>query len=259
MITLKLEDSKVKIDAGELVGYQVDGHEYIHQKGSPGWRSADTEMFPIIGPTAEAGFHVQTPRDIAVQDQHGLLRELDYELISQTDTEAVFQKNYKARTPVLNSKYPEKSNKKYLFWTYDFGFEKKFELTSAGLQITFTISGERDTPFMLGYHPAFRLYSEKPEIVVGDKTISLNEILAVGSRALEVPNCEEILLRDKKKLLLRTEGFGNFMLWTEVTNMVCIEPITFYPYAVEQRDLHQGFQFLKDTEQVFKVYIRALI
>jgi len=255
MVNLKLDKQQLKIDAGELVGYQVNGHEYIHQKGSPGWRNADTEMFPIIGPTADAGFHVQTPRDIAVQDQHGLLRELDYELVSQNESAAVFQKTYKARTPVPNSKYPKKSNKQFLFWTYDFGFQKQFELTSSGLKITFTISGERDTPFMLGYHPAFKLYSEKPEIIAGDNVIALDGILAVGSRALQVSDCDEILLKDKKQLRIKTEGFGNFMLWTEVTNMVCIEPITFYPYAIEQRNLHEGFQFLKESDKVFNVHI----
>ncbi len=258
MILLRNKNQEVKIDAGELVGYQVDGHENIHQKGSPGWRSADTEMFPVIGPTAEAGFHVQTPRDIAVQDQHGLLRELEYELVTQSKTEAVFEKMYKARTPVPNSKFPKKSNKQFLFWTYDFGFQKRFELTSNGLEITFTISGARDTPYMLGYHPAFKLYSENPEIVAGDKTISLEEIIAIGSRALQIADCDEILLKDKKQLRIKTDGFNNFMLWTEVPNMVCIEPITFYPYAVEQKNLHEGFQFLKDSEQVFKVYFRAI-
>jgi len=255
MILLSNQNQEVKIDAGELVSYQVDGHEYIHQKGSPGWGSADTEMFPIIGPTAEAGFHVQTPRDIAVQDQHGLLRELDYELVTQSERQVVFQKTYKARTPVPNSKYPKKSNKQFLFWTYDFGFQKRFDLISDGLSITFTVSGERDTPFMLGYHPAFKLYSEKPEIVAGDKTISLEEIIAVGSRALQVADCHEIFLKDKNQLCIKTEGFENFMLWTEVPNMVCIEPISFYPYAVEQTYLHEGFQFLKDSEQIFKVHI----
>ena len=255
MTLLRNKNQELKIDAGELVSYQVDEHEYIHQKGSPGWRSADTEMFPIIGPTAEVDFHVQTPRDIAVQDQHGLLRELDYELVSQNETKVVFQKTYKARTPVANSKYPEKSNKQYLFWTYDFRFEKKLELTSAGLTITFTVSGERDTPFMLGYHPAFKLYAEKPEILANGKSISLEEILAVGSRAFQVADCEEIFLKDQKQLRIKTEGFGNFMLWTEVPNMVCIEPITFYPYDVEQQNLHEGFRFLKDSKQVFKVHI----
>ncbi len=258
MITLQYKNHNLKIDAGELVGYNVDGHEYIHQKGSPGWRSSDTEMFPIIGPTAEAKFQVQTPRDIAVQDQHGLLREMEYELISQTETEVVFQKKYKAHAPVKNSKYPEKSNRKFLFWTYDFLFQKQFLLKESGLEITFIVSGERDSPFMLGYHPAFKLHSENPEIVAGKERISLDDILEVGSRAFEVPNCEEILLKDGKQLHIKTEGFGNFMLWTEVPNMVCIEPITFYPYAVKQWNLHEGFRYLEDGAKTFKVWITPM-
>ncbi len=54
MIELKFSNQSVKIDAGELVGYKIEGHQYIHQKGSLGWQNSDTEMFPIIGPTAEA-------------------------------------------------------------------------------------------------------------------------------------------------------------------------------------------------------------
>lgn len=257
MIALQFKNQDLKIDAGELVGYEVDGHEYIHQKGSPGWRSSDTEMFPIIGPTAEAKFQVQTPRDIAIQDQHGLLREMEYELVSQTETQVLFQKNYAARTPVKNSKYPEKSNKEYLFWTYDFLFQKEFSLSEAGLEITFTVSGERDTPFMLGYHPAFKLHSENPQIVAGQQTISLEEVLAVGSQAFQVADCNEIWLKDEKELRIKTEGFGHFMLWTEVPNMVCIEPITFYPYAVEQRNLHEGFQYLGEGAKTFKIYIQS--
>ena len=70
--TLQHNAQTVRIDDGELIAYLVGAREYIHQKGSPGWRSSDTEMFPIIGPTAEAGFAVETPRGKATQDQHGL-------------------------------------------------------------------------------------------------------------------------------------------------------------------------------------------
>lgn len=252
-MTLKYQDQTVTLDAGELVGYSFKGHQFIHQKGSPGWRNSDTEMFPIIGPTAEAKFQVQTPRDIAVQDQHGLLRELVYEEVSASDTKALFRKTYKARTPVLNSKYPEKSNRQFLFWTYDFSFQKEFSLGSNGLEITFTIEGERDSPFMLGYHPAFKLYSDTPIIIANDKKIPLEQILAVGSRALEVADCEEVVLKDEKQLRIKTEGFGNFMLWTEVSNMVCIEPITFYPYSVDQKNLHEGFRYTKGSLETFKV------
>ena len=59
--TLKVGDQHVKIEDGELVGYQVSGHEFMHQKGNPGWRSVDTEMFPLIGPTSEADFKVKNP------------------------------------------------------------------------------------------------------------------------------------------------------------------------------------------------------
>jgi hypothetical protein len=252
---LQLGAQKVKIDTGELVSYEVDSHEYIHQKGSPGWRNADTEMFPIIGPTAEAGFQVQTPRDVAIQDQHGLLREMDYELVSQTDTEAVYKKSYVQRTPITNSKYPEKSNKQFLYWTYDFQFEKKFELNEAGLQISFTISGEKDTPFMLGYHPAFNLVTKNPIVIANEKAVTLAEILKVGSRALQVANCTAIILKDKNELVIKTSGFEHFMLWTEVPNMICIEPITFYPYEVKQQHLNDGFQYLKNNEKVFTVHI----
>ena len=40
--------------------------------------------------------------------------------------------------------------------------------------------------------------------------------------------------------------------------MVCIEPITFYPYAVEQRNLNDGFQYLEDGAKTFKVWIFTL-
>jgi hypothetical protein len=255
MVELRLGNQSVKIEAGELIGYIVDEHEYIHQKGSPGWRNSDTEMFPIIGPTSEAGFQVQTPRDIAVLDQHGLLRELDYILISQTGTEAIFKKTYKANTPVSNSKHPEKSNKKFLFWTYDFEFEKKFTLTENGLQIIFTVSAERDSPFMLGYHPAFNLVTKNPVVIAEENAITLPQVLAVGNRAFKVIGYDEVILKDKYELRITTEGFGNFMLWTEVPNMICIEPITFYPYDVEQKHLHEAFQFLTETQKVFKVIL----
>jgi len=235
-----------------------DGHQYIHQKGSPGWRNSDTEMFPVIGPTSEAGFQVQTPKDVAIQDQHGLLRELKYELISQSGSLVVFKKKYKANTPVENSKYPEKSNKKFLFWTYDFEFEKKFSLEENGLEITFRVIGERDTPFMLGYHPAFNLVTKNPIVIAEENAITLPQVMVVGNKAFKVIGYDEVILKDKNELRIVTEGFGNFMLWTEVPNMICIEPITFYPYDVEQKKLHDGFQFLDSGSREFKVTISVV-
>ncbi len=193
MTQLEFGNCTVKIDQGELVSFTNKGHEFIHQKGSPGWRSADTEMFPIIGPTNEAGFNVQVSKGNAIQDQHGLLRELDYQLVSKTDTLASFKKEYKAGTPVKNSKFPEKSTEQWLFWPYDFEFEKSFQLNENELEITFRISGQRGMPFMLGYHPAFKLQTDNPIIEANGKEITLDAVLEVGNRAFQVENCNNCL------------------------------------------------------------------
>ena len=259
MVKLKLHDQLVKIDEGELVGYSAEGHEYIHQKGSPGWRNSDTEMFPIIGPTNEANFRVTTPKGAAVQDQHGLLREMAYQLVSQTETKAIFRKQYVSGTPIKNSKYPSKSTEEYLSWPYNFEFTKSFEILENGLRIQFKIIGEEGMPFMLGYHPAFKLTSEKASIKTAERTIALKEVLDVGSRALPVMDCNSLTLVDVGELIIKTEGFGNFMLWTEVPNMLCIEPITFYPYAVSQKKLHSGFQPVNRSENIFSVIIQPNI
>ena len=257
MTILSLENQKVRIDEGELVGYSVGGYELIHQKGSPGWRNSDTEMFPIIGPTNEADFKVNTPKGLALQDQHGLLRELEYELLENTETKAVFEKRYLANTKVKNSKFPEKSTEPELFWPYDFNFVKSYYLNEKGLEIRFEINGEDGMPFMLGYHPAFNLATENPLIKTQEREITIPQVMAVGSRALQVPNQSSIELKDRVNLSITTEGFEHFMLWTEVPNMVCIEPITFYPYEVEQANLDKGFHYVKESHPItFKVYLQ---
>ncbi len=232
------------------------GHEFMHQKGNPGWRSVDTEMFPIIGPTNEAHFKVSTPRGEATQDQHGLLRELKYTLLESSDTKALYLKKYTANKEILNSKYPNKSSAEKLSWPYDFEFRKAFELTQNGLEITFTIAGESGMPFMLGYHPAFMVYTKNAKILASNQEITIPEVIAVGNRALQIPNTTTITLKDEREIQISTQGFGHFMLWTEVPNMVCIEPITFYPYGVAQQDLVSGFIELKNDPVTFRVTLK---
>ena len=254
MVTIEKGPNKIKIEKGELISFVNEGHEIIHQKGSPGWRNSDTEMFPIIGPTAKADYKVVTPKGNAVQDQHGLLRELTYILVSNTNTEVVYQKKYEANSKVNNSKYPEKSTQKELYWPYNFTFTKRFTLDNEGLSIVFTIDAEKEMPFMLGYHPAFKIYTESPIIATQSQQISLKEVLEVGDGALEIANSEEIILKDKKNVVINTKGFRHFMLWTTVTNMVCIEPISFYGSKIKQTDLHSGFSKVGDNN-VYEVRI----
>ena len=82
---------------------------------------------------------------------------------------------------------------------------------------------------MLGYHPAFLLSDSGKETIISDaSTINLESVLKAGSDAFPVFSSEKIVLKNvsKNDLEITTKGFDNFMLWTEVKNMLCIEPIT---------------------------------
>ena len=230
----KDKNSIIKIDKGELISYKKNGEELIHQKKNPGWRNSDTEMFPIIGPTEPNNFIVSTPKGNYNQDQHGLLRELEYTLLNQDDTSFVFQKKYAAYTAIENSKYPNKSTVRLVSWPYSFSFQKKFELKNNGLKISFEIRAENGMPFMLGYHPAFMLQGNLDEIIESNnQQITIPTIIDGGSKAFSILNANEVKLIKKEgyNLAIKTKGFNNFMLWTEVSNMLCIEPITAYPYV----------------------------
>lgn len=259
-MTLISEDknSIVSIDKGELVSYKKDGEELIHQKGQPGWRNSDTEMFPLIGPTETNDFMVSTPIGIVPQDQHGLLRELDYKLLKSDENSAVFHKKYVANTKVTNSKYPEKSTKELVYWPYNFEFKKTYQLTNESLTVSFEIQSEKGMPFMIGYHPAFKLNGDGLELCkTNSHTATIQNIMDEGSSAYPILNTDEITLVKEKgfNIMIKTEGFDNFMLWTKVTNMLCIEPITKYPYSNKKELSSNLFNISKGNEQ-FKVEIK---
>lgn len=260
MTTLKSKNSIVKIDAGELVSFCILGEEYIHQKGNKGWRKSDDEMFPVIGPTVKNNFRIHTRKGDAILDQHGLLRELDYSLVTESEKSATFIKSYASNTKVKNSKFPDKSSEPLLHWPFDFSFEKKFELNDTILTISFTITAEGDMPFMLGYHPAFLLSNSGNEVLTSNtERFDLKNVYKAGANAFPVLNTDKITLHNinKNDIQITTKGFNNFMLWTEVDNMLCIEPITHYTSYSDQNYSEKDMLSVKKNNE-FEVAIRIL-
>jgi galactose mutarotase-like enzyme len=260
LVYLKNNNCTVVIEKGELISFKKDSLEYIHQKGSKGWRNSDIEMFPIIGPTSKNKYTVHTKKGDAIQDQHGLLRELEYVLVSLTEKTGHFIKEYQKNTKIRNSKFPEKSIEKDLFWPFDFTFEKKFHLENNTLKIDFIITSNKGMPYMLGYHPAFLLSnSGKETLIVNDKKITLSEIQDAGHNAYPVLNTEKIVLENinKNHLEISTTGFNNFMLWTQVENMLCIEPITQYTSYTDQKFSEDNMR-LSEGKNNFSFKIKTL-
>ena len=257
---LKNKDCKVIIEKGELISFQHNNNEYIHQKGNKGWRNSDDEMFPVIGPTAKNNFIVHTKNGDAILDQHGLLRELEYSLVSFHKNSAKFIKKYKKNTQIANSKFPEKSSEEKLFWPFDFTFQKNFTLERDVLNIEFIIESEKGMPFMLGYHPAFLLSDSGEETLESNGVeITLTDVYKAGSNACPVLNSNKIILKNihRKDLEITTKGFDNFMLWTEVDNMLCIEPITQYTSYTDQKFSEKNMS-LSDGKNIFSVAIKIL-
>jgi len=257
---LKNKDCKVIIEKGELISFQHNNNEYIHQKGNKGWRNSDDEMFPVIGPTAKNNFIVHTKNGDAILDQHGLLRELEYSLVSFDKNSAKFIKKYKKNTQIANSKFPEKSSEEKLFWPFDFTFQKNFTLERDVLNIEFIIESEKGMPFMLGYHPAFLLSDSGEETLESNGVeITLTDVYKAGSNACPVQNSNKIILKNiyRKDLEITTKGFDNFMLWTEVDNMLCIEPITQYTSYTNQKFSEKNMS-LSDGKNIFSVAIKIL-
>lgn len=260
LIVLENNTCKVVIEKGELVSFLKENNEYIHQKENKGWESSDDEMFPIIGRTKNNNHRVITSKGNAILDQHGLLRELDYTLNSNTKTNAKFTKNYSENTLIKNSRFPDKSSEENIFWPYSFSFEKNFTLKNNILKIDFLLSSEKNMPFMFGYHPAFLLSDLGNEsLICNEQKIELKEVLKAGANAYPLLNANKIILKNNTKndIEISTKGFDNFMLWTEVNNMICIEPITIYPVPFDEK-LSEKNMILSKGKNKFSVEIKIL-
>lgn len=260
IIVLENNNSVVRLKKGELISFIFNNEEYIHQKGNKGWRKSDDEMFPVIGPTSKNNYRIHTKKGDAIQDQHGLLRELTYELYYNDATCAKFVKNYTANTKINNAKFPEKSTEPLLNWPFDFSFEKHFTLKEGILEIDFKITSEKGMPYMLGYHPAFLLSDTgKDTLKTNDKEITLNDVYEVGHNAYPVLNTDKIILQntDRKHLEISTKGFNNFMLWTQVDNMLCIEPITQYTSYTDQKFSEENMRISKGVNE-FSFHIKII-
>lgn len=260
IIVLENNNSKVRIEKGELISFIFNNEEFIHQKGNKGWRKSDDEMFPVIGPTSKNNYRMHTKKGDAIQDQHGLLRELTYKLYYRDDASAKFIKSYAANTKINNAKFPEKSTEPLLNWPFDFSFEKHFTLKEGILEIDFKITSEKGMPYMLGYHPAFMLSDTgKDTLVANDKKITLEDIYEVGHNTFPVLNTDKIILqnRDRKHLEISTKGLNNFMLWTQVDNMLCIEPITQYTSYTDQKFSEVNMRISKGVNE-FSTHIKVI-
>ncbi len=104
---------------------------------------------------------------------------------------------------------------------------------------------------MLGYHPAFSI-SKMSTVYCSTKNqkTTIEEVLEKGGDAYPIFNVNKISLFKNNKfgIDILTEGFHNFMLWTEVDSMLCVEPITQYPNLEKQKYSEENMRLSKGKD-----------
>jgi 3-deoxy-D-manno-octulosonate 8-phosphate phosphatase KdsC-like HAD superfamily phosphatase/dTDP-glucose pyrophosphorylase/galactose mutarotase-like enzyme len=242
MITLSCEKVKVSVYNGKICSIKKGGEEFMHGSSKPhnlqniedkkGWNKSEIVMFPTIGAMNE--FHTNLNGFKVPLDQHGLARNIPFKVHSKKSNYLKLIQKYSSNTLIKNQKFEaENGHPKFLSWPFSFVLEKEIEIIDDHVYIRFSIENksQQEMPFMLGWHPAFKILKEG-EFSIADKKFSLNDVLE-GSKQIALFAQGDTLeySNGKKKIVVNAKGFGKMILWSpgRETGMCCIEPVTHLP------------------------------
>lgn len=125
----------------ELTSLRHGGREYLWQADAAFWKRHSPVLFPIVGAVWQNEYrsHGQTFQ----LGQHGFARDVDFHLISQTETELRYVLESSAETL---AKYP-----------YPFRLEIGYQLNGNCVRVLWRVvnPGSEPLAFQIGAHPAF--------------------------------------------------------------------------------------------------------
>lgn len=219
--------------------------EYIYDSIDNGWGYSTPTLFPIIGSSYDKKYHFNG--QVTTMKNHGVLRDVKFDLISHKDNEVVLR--FVANNETLKA-YP-----------YYFIIEIKYTLEANKLIVEYEINndGVIDMPFNFGLHPAFNVPIQKDlrfedyKVIFSAPTKLLGEGPAVNEGLTseikldktlfdKYPtwiykniNSPKIGLTDGKHgVWVSTVGFPITAVWSPKTNFVCLEPWLGVAKKVEQ-------------------------
>ena len=151
MTILSNETLRVEVSAhgAELQSIRKGDIEYLWQGDSKYWGRRSPVLFPIVGSVWEARYRVDgTEYQLG---QHGFARDMDFTLVSATDTEVRYRLESSDETL---AKYP-----------YPFVLEIAYRLHGASIDVIWEVKNPSDKEmyFQIGAHPAFFYPDYDPE------------------------------------------------------------------------------------------------
>lgn len=151
MTILSNETLRVEVSAhgAELQSIRKGDVEYLWQGDSRYWGRRSPVLFPIVGSVWEARYRVDgTEYQLG---QHGFARDMDFALVSASDTEVRYRLESSEETL---AKYP-----------YPFVLEIAYRLHGASIDVIWEVKNPSDKEmyFQIGAHPAFFYPDYDPE------------------------------------------------------------------------------------------------
>ncbi len=245
---------------GELTGYRKGGTEYVWQGDPAYWSGHAPVLFPIVGALKNGSIRIEEKECLI--PKHGVARKREFMLEEKTEDSATFL--LKADAQSL-SMYP-----------FRFALSVTHRLLRSGFQTTYTVTNEdeRDMPFCIGGHPAFRcplgsdenfedyellldknetipaLYTDGGTLLIRDSAVNL---IQDGNRIplrysdfdrdafiLDGLNSRAVILSHKaagKGLRFSFDGFSALGVWTppgKSAPFLCLEPWAGLPASAEE-------------------------
>lgn len=131
----------VKEHGAELASLKRGGHEYLWQADEAFWKRHSPVLFPIVGAVWQNEY--RSHGNVYKLGQHGFARDMDFELVRQSETEIRYRL---ASSEATKAKYP-----------YDFALEIGYKLEDNRVKVMWHVenTGCETMAFQIGAHPAF--------------------------------------------------------------------------------------------------------
>lgn len=118
-----------------------NGTEYLWRADPAYWNRTSPVLFPFVGGVKNKEY--RTKGQTYSMTQHGFARDMEFDLLSQTDDEIWFMVKDNEET---REKYP-----------YEFTLKLGYRLITDGVEVCWQVEnpGKEELPFSIGGHPAF--------------------------------------------------------------------------------------------------------
>ena len=219
--------AKINMLNSQLFGLARKGTDVMWKGGAPegqrpseGWQNSEIVMFPIVGAAYDGAVRIGgSSYPVA---QHGMARDLPWNVQNLTDDTLVVSQAYEAMTAVRNGKRASVFPRSYtLVKTYS--IDERGALT---FRLEVQNRSEEPLPFAAGWHPAFNITphsgikNDKQEVVLVD------EVAAVDKNAVVFQESHRLsLMLNDGVVVILTHNFGRAQAWS-TGPYVALEPIT---------------------------------